>query len=94
MSFSGLCNDNVEETFNLKHELHGKMFPCSFIKIGKWPLEALSQTLSCFLQIILKGKTFCIIQLGLLILCRKSGKLCNVFIANCAKRRVYYEIFF
>ncbi|XP_015762917.1 PREDICTED: muskelin-like [Acropora digitifera] len=33
---SGLCNDNVEETFNLKHELHGKMFPCSFIKIGKW----------------------------------------------------------
>ncbi|KAK2553923.1 Muskelin [Acropora cervicornis] len=30
---SGLCNDNVEETFNLKHELHGKMFPCSFIKI-------------------------------------------------------------
>ena len=26
----------MKETFNLKHELHGKMFPCNFIKIGKW----------------------------------------------------------
>ncbi|XP_068714480.1 muskelin-like isoform X2 [Montipora foliosa] len=30
---SGLRNDDMKETFNLKHELHGKMFPCNFIKI-------------------------------------------------------------
>ncbi|CAH3026215.1 unnamed protein product [Porites evermanni] len=30
---SGLRNDHIKETFNLKHELDGKMFPCNYIKI-------------------------------------------------------------
>ena len=35
LSISGLKNDNVRETFALKYELEGKMFPCKFVKIGK-----------------------------------------------------------
>ena len=89
MSFSGLCNDNVEETFNLKHELHGKMFPCSFIKIGEWAMRAVSQSY-CFLKLTVKIRIICIVSSGVLILHRKKMKLCNIFSANCAIRRVYY----
>lgn len=32
---SGLRNDHVKESFELQHELDGKMFPCHFIKIGE-----------------------------------------------------------
>jgi len=35
-SCSGLANDHMKESFELKHELDGKMFPCHYIKIGEF----------------------------------------------------------
>ena len=32
----GLNNDNVQETFDLKHEIDGNYFPCRYIKIGMY----------------------------------------------------------
>lgn len=32
---SGLKNDPQREVFNLRHELHGKKFPCKYIRIGR-----------------------------------------------------------
>lgn len=46
VSFSGLANDHTKESFELKHELDGKMFPCHFIKIGEFR-GSLNTTLRC-----------------------------------------------
>ena len=39
--FSGLANDHMKESFELKHELDGKMFPCHYIKIGEFCWKAI-----------------------------------------------------
>ena len=32
---SGLTNNHIPETFQLRHTSHGHIFPCNFIKIGQ-----------------------------------------------------------
>uniref|UniRef100_A0A8C4QDE0 Muskelin N-terminal domain-containing protein n=1 Tax=Eptatretus burgeri TaxID=7764 RepID=A0A8C4QDE0_EPTBU len=39
---SGLKNDHKKETFPLKHKIEEQMFPCRYIKIGKFAFDDFS----------------------------------------------------